>query len=138
MTGAGLVVDGGLTAQQWAQAVELRSSRAPLNPKVEVSGVASWRTDSSLNYTPILPPAGPRQPCGSGIFRRETCRKCKAELRQRMHRPIREQAEWLKQVVTGFFQYHAVPTNRPALGAFATMSSSSGGARFGDAARSAA
>ena len=42
----------------------------------------------------------------------------KAELRQRMHEPIRETAEWLKQVVTGYFQYHAVPTNGPALGAF--------------------
>jgi hypothetical protein len=42
MTGAGLVVDGGLTAQWWAQAVELRSSRAPLNPKVEVSDVDGW------------------------------------------------------------------------------------------------
>ena len=42
MTGAGLVVDGGLTAQRWAQAVELRSSRAPLNPKVEVSDVDGW------------------------------------------------------------------------------------------------
>ena len=42
----------------------------------------------------------------------------KVELRRRMHEPIREQAEWLKQVVTGYFQYHAVPTNGPALGAF--------------------
>jgi hypothetical protein len=32
------------------------------------------------------------------------------ELRRRMHEPIREQAEWLRQVVGGFFQYHAVPT----------------------------
>jgi RNA-directed DNA polymerase len=42
----------------------------------------------------------------------------KEELRRRMHEPIRETAEWLKQVVTGYFQYHAVPTNGPALGAF--------------------
>jgi RNA-directed DNA polymerase len=42
----------------------------------------------------------------------------KAELRRQMHGPLREQAEWLKQVVTGFFQYHAVPTNGAALGAF--------------------
>ncbi|MGB8840970.1 MAG: hypothetical protein WCC64_07840, partial [Aliidongia sp.] len=44
--------------------------------------------------------------------------KIKAELRRRMHEPIRETAEWLKQVVTGYFQYHAVPTNGPAIGAF--------------------
>jgi RNA-directed DNA polymerase len=42
----------------------------------------------------------------------------KEELRRRMHGPLREQAEWLKQVVTGYFQYYAVPTNGPALGAF--------------------
>ena len=42
----------------------------------------------------------------------------KEELRRRMHGPVREQGDWLKQVVTGFFQYHAVPTNGPALAAF--------------------
>jgi group II intron reverse transcriptase/maturase len=42
----------------------------------------------------------------------------KEELRQRMHRPIPETGNWLKQVVSGFFAYHAVPTNGPALGAF--------------------
>src|SRR5271157_5077318 len=40
------------------------------------------------------------------------------QLRQRMHQPIPEQGRWLKQVVTGFFNDHAVPTNFPALAAF--------------------
>jgi group II intron reverse transcriptase/maturase len=40
------------------------------------------------------------------------------ELRQRMHQSIPEQGAWLKQVVTGYFAYHAVPTNWAALGAF--------------------
>jgi hypothetical protein len=35
-----------------------------------------------------------------------------------MHTPIPEQGKWLKQVVTGFFAYHAVPTNFRALAAF--------------------
>jgi len=39
----------------------------------------------------------------------------KQELRQRMHQPIREQGKWLKQVVDGYFRYHAVPTNSHAL-----------------------
>src|SRR5262252_6167619 len=39
----------------------------------------------------------------------------KQELRRRMHQPIREQGKWLKQVVTGYFRYHAVPTNSHAL-----------------------
>ena len=42
----------------------------------------------------------------------------KLELRRRMHRPIPEQGKWLRQVVTGYFNYHAVPTNIRALGAF--------------------
>ena len=42
----------------------------------------------------------------------------KEELRRRMHEPILEQGRWLKQVVTGFFAYHAVPTNSRALSAF--------------------
>jgi RNA-directed DNA polymerase len=40
------------------------------------------------------------------------------ELRRRMHQSIPEQGKWLRQVVTGFFNYHAVPTNWTALGAF--------------------
>src|SRR6266550_2398851 len=42
----------------------------------------------------------------------------KEELRRRMHQPIPEQGRWLAQVVRGFFAYHAVPTNFPALSAF--------------------
>ena len=42
----------------------------------------------------------------------------KQELRRRMHQPIPEQGKWLKQVVTGYFNYHAVPTNGPTLAAF--------------------
>ena len=42
----------------------------------------------------------------------------RAELRRRMHTPILEQGRWLQQVVTGFFGYHAVPTNFAALAAF--------------------
>jgi RNA-directed DNA polymerase len=40
-----------------------------------------------------------------------------ALLRQR-HQPIPIQGEWLRKVVTGFFAYHAVPTNGPAISAF--------------------
>jgi RNA-directed DNA polymerase len=49
---------------------------------------------------------------------RATLRRVKAELRQRRHQPIPEQGRWLKQVVLGFFAYHAVPTNGRALLAF--------------------
>jgi hypothetical protein len=45
-------------------------------------------------------------------------KEIKAELRQRMHWPIPEQGSWLAQVIRGFFNYHAVPTNIAALGKF--------------------
>ena len=35
-----------------------------------------------------------------------------------MHEPIPKQGRWLQQVVTGYFNYHAVPTNRSSLTAF--------------------
>jgi RNA-directed DNA polymerase len=49
---------------------------------------------------------------------RAKLQEVKEELRWRMHQPIPEQGRWLKQVVAGFFAYHAVPTNSTAIGAF--------------------
>jgi group II intron reverse transcriptase/maturase len=45
-------------------------------------------------------------------------KEIKEALRQRMHQSIPEQGKWLKQVVSGFFAYHAVPTNSRAIVAF--------------------
>ena len=42
----------------------------------------------------------------------------KEEMRRRLHRSIPEQGHWLRQVVSGFFNYHAVPTNGRALVVF--------------------
>ena len=49
---------------------------------------------------------------------RTKLKEVKEGLRQRMHDAIAEQGGWLKQVVSGFFNYHAVPTNGRALEAF--------------------
>jgi RNA-directed DNA polymerase len=48
---------------------------------------------------------------------RAKLRKIKEELRRRMHQSIPEQGCWLAQVIRGYFAYHAVPTNFPALSA---------------------
>ena len=45
----------------------------------------------------------------------------KVELRRRMHLPIPELGRWLRQVVAGYFNYHAVPLNGGALEAFRTQ-----------------
>jgi hypothetical protein len=42
----------------------------------------------------------------------------KQELRRRMHQPMPVQGKWLKQVIRGHFNYHAVPTNSRALVGF--------------------
>ena len=49
---------------------------------------------------------------------RARLREIKEQLRRRMHEAIPDQGRWLRAVVTGFFAYHAVPTNSRALGAF--------------------
>jgi len=45
-------------------------------------------------------------------------REVKQALRKRLHVPIPAVGAWLAQVVAGYFAYHAVPTNSPALSAF--------------------
>lgn len=63
---------------------------------------------------------------GAFLLRRKTrgdrmraaIQEIKSQLRARMHDSIPEQGKWLKAVVTGYFAYHAVPTNSRALGAF--------------------
>src|ERR1700716_915420 len=50
--------------------------------------------------------------------RRAKLQAIKQELRQRRHQPIPVQGKWLRQVVKGYFNYHAVPTNSQALAAF--------------------
>jgi group II intron reverse transcriptase/maturase len=42
----------------------------------------------------------------------------KEALRKRMHQSIPAQGKWLAQVVRGYYNYFAVPTNSPALSAF--------------------
>ena len=63
---------------------------------------------------------------GGFLIKRKTRRdrmrvKLKAiseELRRRMHQPIDEVGVWLRRVVKGYFNYHAVPTNSHALQEF--------------------
>ena len=42
----------------------------------------------------------------------------KQQLRQRMHEPVAETGKWLKSVVQGYFNYHAVPGNTDCLRVF--------------------
>src|SRR5437870_6208622 len=63
---------------------------------------------------------------GKFIVMRKTIRKrliaklnqVKAALRRRMHQPLAEVGRWLRSVVQGYFNYHAVPGNLPSLRSF--------------------
>lgn len=47
-----------------------------------------------------------------------TLQAIKEALRRRTNRPNPERGKWLASVVSGYFAYHAVPTNGLALAAF--------------------
>jgi len=49
---------------------------------------------------------------------RAKLKEIKEGLRKRMHEPPARQGKWLGRVVKGWLNYHAVPTNSRALGAF--------------------
>jgi len=49
---------------------------------------------------------------------RATLQAIKADLRKRMHRPLGETARWLRRVVQGWLNYHAVPSNSHRIGRF--------------------
>jgi len=88
----------------------------------EKNGLGKPETFNFLGFTFL----GGKSRRGNFLLKRKTRRdravaklkEVKDELRRRMHQPIPEQGMWLRQVVTGFYGYHAVPTNFPALAAF--------------------
>ena len=69
---------------------------------------------------------GKRRKDGAFIVWRETAKKrmvaklqaIKKELKHRRHEPIPSVGAWLRQVTSGYYQYHAVPGNLPRLQLF--------------------
>jgi RNA-directed DNA polymerase len=53
-----------------------------------------------------------------GKRRRKKLQELKQELRRRMHAPIAQVGEWLRSVLRGYYQYHAVPGNLAILSRF--------------------
>jgi RNA-directed DNA polymerase len=53
-----------------------------------------------------------------GKRRRKKLLELKQELRWRMHAPIAQVGEWLRSVLRGYYQYHAVPGNLSILSLF--------------------
>ena len=53
-----------------------------------------------------------------GKRRRKKLQELKQELRWRMHAPIAKVGDWLRSVLRGYYQYHAVPGNLAILSRF--------------------
>jgi group II intron reverse transcriptase/maturase len=53
-----------------------------------------------------------------GKRRRKKLAEIKQQLRRRMHEPIAKVGKWLRSVLNGYYQYHAVPGNIPVLSGF--------------------
>jgi group II intron reverse transcriptase/maturase len=53
-----------------------------------------------------------------GKRRRKKLQELKQELRRRMHAPIAQVGGWMRSVLNGYYQYHAVPGNLAVLSRF--------------------
>ena len=49
---------------------------------------------------------------------RAKLQELKQQLRRRRHDPVAQTGKWLRSVVQGYFNYHAVPGNLDSLGTF--------------------
>jgi RNA-directed DNA polymerase len=86
-------------------------------------GEGKPETFNFLGFTHIC---GTTRTTGRFIVRRKTMakrlraklREVKEQLRRRWHEPIAETGAWLRSVVQGYFNYHAVPMNYGSLAAF--------------------
>src|SRR3974390_1133069 len=89
----------------------------------ERRGEGKPETFTFLGFTHFC---GKRRSNGAFTVWRKTAKKrmvaklhaIKAELRLRMHKPAAEVGAWLRKVVTGYYQYHAVPGNIDRLSVF--------------------
>ena len=88
----------------------------------EKQGLGKPETFNFLGFTHI----SGRAKDGKFVLRRKTRRDriraallaIKVELRHKWHHSIPEQGKWLRRVVQGYFNYHAVPTNNEAMQIF--------------------
>jgi group II intron reverse transcriptase/maturase len=92
-------------------------------PNREKRGEGKPETFTFLGFTHYC---GKRRKDGAFIVWRETAKKrlvaklqaIKKELKRRRHEPIPSVGAWLRQVTSGYYQYHAIPGNLPRLQLF--------------------
>ena len=89
----------------------------------EQRGEGKPETFNFLGFTHIC---GRTRKTGKFTVMRKTIRKrlsaklkeLKEELRRRWHEPVAEVGQWLRSVVQGYFNYHAIPGNTDSLNTF--------------------
>ncbi len=89
----------------------------------EQRGESKPETFNFLGFTHLC---GRTRKTGRFIVKRKTIQKrlaaklkaLKEELRRRWHEPVPEVGRWLRSVVQGYFNYHAVPGNMDSLNSF--------------------
>jgi group II intron reverse transcriptase/maturase len=86
-------------------------------------GAGKPETFHFLGFTPIcstIPKSGKFMVKRKTIGKRMTAKRhdAAAKLRKRMNDPMEQTGDWLKQVVRGYFNYHAVPGNLERLYTF--------------------
>ncbi len=89
----------------------------------QAQGQGKPETFTFLGFTHYC---GTRRSDGSFIVWRKTAkprmvaklRAVKAELRRRMHEPLPQVGAWVQKVLTGYYQYHAIPGNLKQLSLF--------------------
>jgi RNA-directed DNA polymerase len=88
-----------------------------------------WRGEDkpeTFDFLGFTHMCGQTRKTGRFIVKRKTIRKrlstklkgLKEELRRRWHEPVAEVGKWLRSVVQGYFNYHAVPGNMDSLNSF--------------------
>lgn len=112
-----------LTVHTHASVGSLKSRMSPLLPAPFIAGAGRPETFDFLGFTHLC--AKTRKQGWFAVHRqsmakrmRTTLQAIKAKLRKRMHRPLGETARWLRSVVQGWLNYHAVPSNSNRIGRF--------------------
>jgi RNA-directed DNA polymerase len=75
-----------------------------------------WYLSFQENVNGMIAPGVKRQTIRKRLSAK--LKALKAELRHRWHTPVMELGRWLRSVVQGWFNYHAVPGNLDSLNAF--------------------
>ena len=117
----------GTTAPVWAGTERRKDPVIPVWALRPAEPGGAWGREAGVVHlsgfpacdTPDLnrPSLGIR-PAHTGGRRRKKLQEIKQQLRRRMHDPVAQVGGWLRSVLNGYYQYHAIPGNLSVLSRF--------------------